>query len=73
MVKSKKKVATKKKVAPKKKVVATKKEVGKKKETPKKAHIFIDSKTYHQNVPHDGRRIKNIPPPKIDKDGKITY
>ena len=62
----------KKKVTPKK-GVAKKKQIKKKEEAPKKAHIFIDVKTYHQVVPHDGRRIKNIPPPKIDKDGKITY
>jgi len=57
-----------KKSGSKKKAVAKKK-----KAAPKKAHIHIDSKTYRQVVPHDGRRIKNIPPPKIDKDGKITY
>ena len=63
----------KKKATPKKKVAAKKKVVAKKKETTKKAHIFIDSNTYHQIVPHDGRRIKNIPPPKIDENGKIYY
>ena len=63
-----KKATTKKKVVVKKKAVAKKK-----KAASKKAHIHIDSKTYRQVVPHDGRRIKNIPPPKIDKDGKITY
>ena len=56
---------------PIKKIVSKKKVVSKKEK--KKEHIFIDSKTYRQVVPHDGRRIKNIPPPKIDKDGKITY
>ena len=52
---------------------AAPKKVTTKKAAPKKAHIHIDSRTYRQVVPHDGRRIKNIPPPKIDKDGKITY
>jgi hypothetical protein len=35
----------------------------KKKAAPKKAHIHIDSRTYRQVVPHDGRRITVVPPP----------
>ena len=53
-----KKATTKKKVVVKKKAVAKKK-----KAASKKTHAFIDSKTIHQFVPHDGRRITSIPPP----------
>jgi len=51
----------KKKVAPKK--VIPKKVSSTTKRVKEKAHIFIDSKTYRQIVPHDGRRITSIPPP----------
>jgi hypothetical protein len=47
-----------------KKAITKKKVVAKKKVSKKsKAHIFIDSKTQVQFVPHDGRRITSIPPP----------
>jgi|TARA_R110002020_G_scaffold54419_1_gene151726 hypothetical protein len=62
MAKAKKKAVSKKKVTVKKKAI---------KKT-EKDHIEIDSKTSVQYVPHDGRRIVNVPPPpKKEKDGKI--